>query len=134
VLDRAVVEVDFPTATHLEGATTPEDRIRRFVAVTFRFFERSSDWWRVFSGDPELPAVKAREHVYLEAFAGFHGAAFGELAGDRVMAAAVRAFVDYGPWHALGAAGLSLDESIDVVADALVNVARQRAGAQEGGR
>jgi AcrR family transcriptional regulator len=125
VLDRAVAEVEFPVPSQLAGAATLEDRIRRFVDVTFRFFDRSTDWWYVFAGDPEVPAVKARERAYWETFATFYGAAFGELAGDRRVGGAVRAFVDYGPLNALRAAGLTLDEAIDLVADALVHLARR---------
>ena len=133
VLDRAVEEVDYPTPEQLDGAVDAEDRIRRFVSVTFRFFDRSTDWWYVFAGDPQLPAVKARERAYWEVFARFHAAAFGELAGDRIVGAAVRAFVDYGPLNALRGAGLSLEEASDVVGDALVDIARQRRQAGEGG-
>ncbi|HET9852646.1 MAG TPA: TetR/AcrR family transcriptional regulator [Candidatus Limnocylindrales bacterium] len=133
VLDRAVEEVDFPVPGQLEGAATLEGRIRRFVDVTFRFFDRSTDWWYVFAGDPEVPAVKARERAYWETFATFYGAAFGELAKDRRVGGAVRAFVDYGPLNALRAAGLTLDEAIDLVADALVGLARQQAPTAEEG-
>jgi AcrR family transcriptional regulator len=133
VLDRAVKEVEFPVPSQLEGAATVEDRIRRFVDVTFRFFDRSSGWWYVFAGDPEVPAVKARERAYWETFAAFYCAAFGDLAGDRTIGGAVRAFVDYGPLNALRAAGLTLDEAIDVVAESLVDLAHRRARAAESG-
>lgn len=127
VLDRAVAEVEYPVPSQLEGATTLEERIRRFVDLTFRFFDRSTDWWYVFGGDPDVPAVKARERAYWETFSAFHDAAFGKLAGNRRIGGAVRAFVDYGPLNALRAAGLTLDEAIDLVADALVGLARQQA-------
>jgi AcrR family transcriptional regulator len=128
VLDRAAEEVRYPTEVDLEGAETPEARIRRFVDVTFRFFERSSDWWSVFAADREHPLISARERTYWEVAARFQAAAFGELAGDRIVGAAVRAFVDYGPLYAARAAGLSLEESIALVGDTLVDVARRRAG------
>ena len=126
VLDRAVVDVEYPMPADLAGTETVDDRIRRFVDVTFRFFERSGDWWFVFASDMELPALKARERHYWEVFARFQAAAFGELASDRIVAATVRAFVDYGPLSALRGAGLSLEEAIDVVGDALVGVAQRR--------
>jgi AcrR family transcriptional regulator len=133
VLDRAIEEIVYPSARDLEGATSVDDRIRRFVDVTYRFFDRSNDWWAVFGASTELPAIKRREVEYYASFGAFVGAAFGPLAGDRFVGAAIRAFVDYPPWNALREAGLSLDESIDVIADALVQVARKRLEAREGG-
>lgn len=133
VLDHAVEEIEYPTARDLDGATTLADRIRRFVDVTYRFFDRSQGWWYVFAADAELPALKRREAQYFEAFGQFVGAAFGELASDRIMAGAIRAFVDYPPWNALREAGLTIDESIEVIGDALVDVAHKRAPAGEGG-
>jgi AcrR family transcriptional regulator len=127
VLDRATDEVEFPVPSHLDGVGPAlEERIRAFVDITLRFFERGSDWWQVFANDLELPALVARQQVYWETFATFYAAAFGELAADRVMGAAVRAFVDYGPLHALRSGGLSLDEAIEVMTEALVAIARQR--------
>lgn len=129
VLDRAAEEVEIPGPSLLEGIDSPEDRIRRFVELSFQFFERGSDWWQIFYRELELPAVKARERQYYDTSAAFYGAAFGELAGDPKVAGAVRAFVDYAPLHALRAAGLTLEESIEVVADALVNLAQRQRGA-----
>lgn len=126
VLDRAVVEVEFPGERDLDGATTPDARVRRFVEVMYRFFERGIDWWQVFYADLQLPALQARQLRYNEIVAAFQAAALGSLADDRIVAAAVRAFVDYQPWYALKAAGLSLDESIELISDALSTVAQQR--------
>ena len=131
VLDRAAAEVHYPTEVDLEGAEGPEARIRRFVDVTFRFFERSSDWWSVFAADLEHPLIRAREQAYWEVAARFQAAAFGRLAEDRIVRAAVATLVNYWPWHTLRAAGLDLEEVIAFVGDALVDVARRRSG--EGG-
>ncbi len=125
VLDEAVAELAYPDERVLDGATTIPDRIGRFVDAMFRFFERSAAWWGVFKADLELPALKAREREYDAVVARFRGAAFGHLAEDRVMAAAVRSFVDYGPMYGLLGGGLSLDEAIEVVTWALVKVAEQ---------
>jgi AcrR family transcriptional regulator len=133
VLDRAIDELEYPNASHLDGATTLEERVGRFVDVTYRFFDRSTDWWSVFQRDTDLPAVKDRERAYYEVFGEFMAAAFGSLASDRIVVAAVKAFVDYPAWNALREGGLSIEESIAVVADALVNVAHKRAAASEAG-
>jgi AcrR family transcriptional regulator len=130
VLDQAADEVEIPGPGQLAGAESLEERIRRFVDLNFRFFERGSDWWRIFYHELELPAVKARERQYYETSAAFYAAAFREVAADPKVAGAVRAFVDYGPLNALRAAGLTLEESIDVVADALANLALTRASAE----
>ena len=129
VLDRAVLEVEFPSERDLAGATTPDARVRRFVEVMYRFFERGTDWWQVFYADLQMPAVQAREQRYYEIAARFQAAAFGSLADDRIVVGAVKAFVDYQPWYALKAAGLTLGESIDLIGDALSNVAQQRRAA-----
>jgi AcrR family transcriptional regulator len=126
VLDEAVADVRFPDARVLQGATTDEARIRQFVDGMFRFFERSAAWWSIFVADRELPPVRAREQVYLDEVARLRVATFGELADDVVVGAAVGAFVDYGPFYALLGAGLSLDQAIAVVGDALVAVIDRR--------
>jgi len=128
VLDEAVADVQFPDARVLEGATSDEARIRQFVDGMFRFFQRSEAWWYVFAADIDMPAVKARERAYWDEIGRLQLATFGELAADPVVAAAVRAFVNYGPFHELRGAGLSLDEAIGVVGDALVAVVQRRRG------
>lgn len=134
VLDRAVEEVGYPSERDLAGAATPEERIQRFVDVMFRFFDRSTDWWYVFAADVELPAVKARERAYWEVAARFQTAAFGPLATDPHVSAAVRAFVDYGPLNALRAAGLTLEQAILLVGQVLIDVARRRSSKEGGSR
>jgi AcrR family transcriptional regulator len=132
VLDRAAEEVNYPTERDLAGAATPEDRIRRFVDTMFRFFERSVDWWAVFAADIEVPAIRARERAYWEEAGRFQAAAFGSLAGEPYVAAAVRAFVDYAPLNSLRSAGLTLEQAIELVGDVLIDVVRRRANAEGG--
>jgi hypothetical protein len=86
----------------------------------------------VFGSYTDLPQLKAREEAYWELISRFHAAAFGPLAGDRVVSAAVRAWVDYWPRNALLAGGLTVDEAIDLVAGALIDLVRRRAGAGGG--
>jgi AcrR family transcriptional regulator len=126
LLDEAVADVRFPDARVLEGATTEEARIRQFVDGMLGFFARSQEWWYVFAADTDLPAVKARERAYWDEIGRLQAETFGDLAEDRVVGAAVRAFVNYGPFHELRGAGLSLDEAIGVVGEALVAVVQRR--------
>jgi AcrR family transcriptional regulator len=130
VLDRAVEDIEYPDERDFAEATTADARIRRFVDVMYRFFERGTDWWQIFYADLQLPALQERERQYYEIAARVQAAAFGDIADDRIVAAAVRTFVDYGPWHALKSAGLTLDESIEVIGDALVDIARRRRDAR----
>ena len=135
LLDEAAAEIRLPDAHLLEGATTDEARVRQFVAGMFRFFERSAEWWSVFRADMDLPALEARERAYRDAVVRLESATFGDLATDAVVGAAARAFVDYGPMYALLGGGLSLDEAIDAVGDALVAVVdRRRKGRTRGGK
>ena len=132
VLKRAGEEIHYPSEADLEGTTGPDERIRRYVDVMYRFMEGVTDWWYVFAADMDHPTLKARERAYWEIAARFFAAAFGDLAGDKVVGAAVRALVDWQPVNALRGAGMSLDESIRLVGDMLVDVARRRR--EEGGK
>lgn len=126
VLEEAIAEIAVPDARALGAAGTTKARIHIFVREMFEFFERSSGWWQVFAADLQLPAVRAREAEYQESARRFQAAALGPLADDRVVNAALRAFVDYAPLHGLRSAGLDLDEAADVVADAIVGLIEMR--------
>ncbi len=134
VLDRATEQVEYPDPAQLSGAASAEARIRSFVDLSFRFFDRSSDWWSVFADDLDLPALKARERDYSQRAARFYEAAFGSIAADPSVAGAVRAFVDFGPLNALRSTGLTLDQAIDLVGDVLIGVVRRRTGEEGGSR
>jgi AcrR family transcriptional regulator len=127
VLDEAVAKVRYPDEQLQDGAASESERIRRYVDAMFRFYVRSEEAWPVFSRDLDLPILKAREAEYYAIVGRLYAATFLDLAQDRIVAAATRAYVNYAPLHDLRAAGLSLDEAIDVVADSLIAlVARRR--------
>jgi AcrR family transcriptional regulator len=131
VLEEIVAGLEYPDARVQEGAGTEDERIRRFVDAMFRFFVRSEAAWPVFSRDMDHPVLKAREAEFYAVIRHLHAATFDDLAGDRYVAAAARAYVNYGPLHDLQAAGLSLDEAIEVVAESLMALARERRRAIE---
>jgi AcrR family transcriptional regulator len=134
ILEEAAAETALPDVRDVEGAANEADRIHRFVDATLRFFDRSAAWWPVFAADMGHPAVRAREQAYLDVMGRLHVAAFTDLAADRIVAAAVRAFVNYAPFNDLRAGGLSLDEVIDLVAEVLTGiVTRRREAVQLGG-
>lgn len=130
VLDDIIADIRYPDEHLVDGVTEPPERVRRYVDAMFRFFERSEYAWLVFRADLGLPALKQREAEYYAVLGRLYAAAFAPLSADRVVAAAARAFVGYAPLHELRAAGLSLDEAIEVVADSLIAlVGRQSAAA-----
>ena len=122
VLDAVVTGLQYPDERILDGARDLGERVRRYVDAMFRFFVRSEDDWPAFSRDLDLPILKRREAEYAEVVARLYRAAFGAVAEDRSVAAAARAYVNYGPLYDLRAAGLSLDESIAIVGDSLVSI------------
>lgn len=126
VLDTIVDELVYPDERVLDGAETEAARIRRYVDAMFRFYHRSEAWWFVFAPDAELPAMKARERDYFEVVGRLFSATFGPMATDRIVGAAARAYVSFMPLNDLRAAGLSLDEAIEVVADTLVALVERR--------
>jgi AcrR family transcriptional regulator len=127
VLDEIVAKIRYPDEQLQEGAESESERIRRYVDAMFRFYVRGEEDWPAFSRDLDLPILKAREAHYYAIVARLYAATFLDLAEDRIVGAATRAYVNFAPLHDLRAAGLSLDEAIDVVADTLIDlVARRR--------
>jgi AcrR family transcriptional regulator len=127
VLDEIVAKIRYPDEELQEGAESESERIRRYVDAMFRFYVRSEEDWPAFSRDLDLPVVKAREAEYYAIVGRLYAVTFLDLASDRIVGAATRAYVNYAPLNDLRAAGLSLDEAINVVADTLMDlVARRR--------
>ncbi len=128
VLDEIVTGLEYPDETIQDGIGDEQERIRRYVDAMFRFFVRSEDSWPAFSRDMDHPVLKAREADYYAIVARLFAATFTDLAGDRVVGAATRAYVNYAPLNELRAAGLPLDEAIDVVARSLIDLVDRRRG------
>jgi AcrR family transcriptional regulator len=126
VLDEIVSGLSYPDERVQEGARTEAERIRRYVDAMYRFFVRSEADWPAFARDMDHPVLKAREAEYYGVVGRLHAGTFGDLAGDRYVLAAARAYVNYMPLHDLRAAGLSLDEAIDVVAETLIALVDRR--------
>ena len=126
VLDETVAKIQYPDEHLQEGAASETERIRRYVDAMFRFYVRSEEAWPAFSRDLDLPVLKAREAEYYAIVGRLYAATFLDLAQDRLVGAATRAYVNYAPLHDLRAAGLSLDEAIDVVANSLIAIVARR--------
>ena len=124
VLDRIIEDIVYPDEHVQDGASSLPERIRRYVDAMFRFFVRSEGDWPAFSRDLDLPLLRQREAEYYAVIARLYAATYRELARDRYVAAATRAYVNYAPFNDLRDAGLSLDESIDLVGSTLIAVAQ----------
>jgi AcrR family transcriptional regulator len=126
VLDDITTELEWPDERIHDGADSEQERIRRYVDSMFRFFVRSEADWPAMARDLDHPILQKRAGEYYAAAARFYEVTFLDLAADRVVAAAARAYVNYGPLYDLRAAGLSLEESVEVVGSSLIELARQR--------
>jgi AcrR family transcriptional regulator len=133
VLDRVVTWLEYVDERIQEGAVDERERIYRYVDAMFRFFVRSASIWPAVSRDLDHPILRERESQYYAVIARLHAATFGDLAGDRVIGAATRAFVNYAPYYDLRGAGLSLEEAVDIVARSLITLAEGQRTRQEGG-
>jgi AcrR family transcriptional regulator len=131
VLDHALASLDLPDARVLDGVADPAERGRQFVAAMFRFYDRTSDWWRVFAGErnelPANPALAAATSRYEAAIGQFLAAALGPLAADRITAVTVGTLIAPTTYYPLLGAGLSVDETIAVVGDLVAGLITGRA-------
>jgi AcrR family transcriptional regulator len=126
VLDEVVPGLEYPDERLQDGATDDRQRIRRYVDAMFRFFVRSEIYWPALRRDMDHPILKARAAEYYAVIGRLYAVTFGELATDRIVSAAARAYVNYAPLNDLRAAGLTLDQTIEVVSDSLIALAAQR--------
>ena len=138
VLDDMATTLELPDERVQDGAASEPDRIRRYVDAMFRFYVRSEAIWPAVRGDLDHPLLQAREADYYRIVGRLYSATFGDLAGDRILGAAVRAYVNYAPLHDLRAASLTLDEAIELVAESLIDLVDRRrkaiSGSSSGGR
>jgi AcrR family transcriptional regulator len=127
VIDEVVGLVDVPDERVLDGATTVEDRVRRFAGAMLEFYDRTAAWWTVVEPIREMPSMQAREQAFMDGLGRFQATAFGPYARDRLVMAAAHAFVHWEVVGTMRAAGASLQEVIDTVGDALIQVMRRQA-------
>jgi AcrR family transcriptional regulator len=126
VIDEVLRTLEVPDERALDGATSDEDRIRRFLDAWLRFYDRSGEWWTVFADErhtlPAIPALKAKEAQFWANLARLQGAALGSLAADRVFAAVFTGMMQSDLLFTLRNAGLSLDEAIELTTEMLLGV------------
>jgi AcrR family transcriptional regulator len=133
VMDEVVGLIRMPDERTLQGLSTPEARIRRYVAEMLAFYERSNDWWPVVEPVLQLPVMQMREQAYMVALGRFQAAAFGPLSSNRLVMAAANGFVHWAVLGTMRAAGASLEEVIEAVGDAIVLVVNRSEGRGRGG-
>jgi TetR/AcrR family transcriptional regulator, cholesterol catabolism regulator len=126
VIDEVLSTLEVPDELVLDGASSDEERIRRFLDAWLRFYDRSGEWWTVFADErhtlPAIPTLQAREQQFWENLARLQVAAVGSLAADRVFAATFAGFMQSTLLFTLRNAGLSLDEAIEVTTEMLLGV------------
>jgi AcrR family transcriptional regulator len=126
VLDDITTELEWPDERIQDGVESEPERIRRYVDAMFRFFVRSEEDWPAFARDMDHPSLQKRAAEYYAIAARCFEATFRDLASDRVVGAAARAYVNYGPLNDFREAGLNLEETIEVVGSSLIEIARER--------
>ena len=126
VLDHALASLEVPDGRVLDGVTDPPARGRRFVEEMFRFYDRTSDWWRVLAGDrnelPSNPAIREATAQFESLVGAFLVAALGPLAADRVLTITVGTLVGPTTLYPLLGAGLTMAEATDVVGDLVASL------------
>ena len=125
VVEAALAAVDTPGPGVLEGASTLEERARRYAETMLRFYDRTADWWRVFAGErnelPDLPAIRAAEQRFWSSIGGLQAAALGSLAGDRAVQAASALLIAPHTLGTLMDAGLGVEAAIELATDLFVD-------------
>lgn len=122
VLDHVLATVDLPDERVLTEGAPRDQRIREFVRAMGLFYERSNSWWEVFRADMERPVLKAREQEFWASFGRLYGAALGAAAEDRLASTTVGALLHPWMYGQLRFAGLSVEETIEVIADLVVDL------------
>ena len=95
-------------------------RVERLVREMFEFYERSRPWFDIFRAELDVdPALREGEAGYWQAIGQLYGRVFaGGLEDDRVRGA-VFGLTAPSTFVALRDAGLSVDDSAELIADAL---------------
>ena len=127
VLDDVIARLELPDARVLEGATDADDRVRRFVEATCRFYERSSPWWQTFGqGFEDHPVYKEKEAAFWASFHGLATEALGPAMADRITATTVGMLLHPWSFGQLRWTNLTVEESIEVLTDLMLHALRGR--------
>jgi AcrR family transcriptional regulator len=123
VVERVRVDVQVPDSTIFVGARSLTGRLRILTRSMYAFYGRTTHWFDLLGAElDEVPALaraqasfwRSIHHLYEEALAGSE---------DDLLAKTTAGLVHPSTFGALQAAGLSVDESAEVVADFLAHQA-----------
>jgi AcrR family transcriptional regulator len=108
-----------PTPEILQGIGNTAERVRRFVAVWFAFYEQTAPWQRWYRDTPDLlPVVRQT----LERRMAWRQAQIREALSPKASPEAVRmvmALTEFGVWRSLAAVGLSSEAAAEEISDVL---------------
>jgi AcrR family transcriptional regulator len=123
VVERILVDIRVPDSTIFVGARTVTARLRILTGSIFEFYERTTRWVDLLGVElVEVPALARAQaafwhsihHLYEEALGGSE---------DHLLAKTTAGLLHPATFGALKAAGMSVDESAEVVADFLAHQA-----------
>ena len=130
VLEQAVADVRFPDRSMFDGATSDEERLRRYVDAIVRFNDRSGDWWQVFSRDiGRLPVLIEAESRFWAIVGDLQAMALGPVSADPRIGRAVGALLFPNTLWSFRHAGFDLDGTIEVLGDLVVALVSMRPAA-----
>ncbi|MFD0360011.1 TetR/AcrR family transcriptional regulator [Nocardia sp. GCM10030253] len=126
VIERLLGELNIPDRTVFAGAETLPERVRALTAAMFGFYERTYRWFYLLGAElADVPAVARADAEFRQAMRVLYADA---LTGndDDLLARTTAGLVHPATLSALTEAGLSVDEAVEVVADAIVQRAARR--------
>ena len=126
VVERLMIGIRVPDRSIFTGSPSLDGRIRNLTAAMFGFFERTQRWFDLLGAElTEIPALARAQADYWRAVQGLFAEA---LAGnqDEVLAKTTAGLVHPATFSTLRAAGLSVQEVTDIVADSITQQAKKR--------
>lgn len=112
-----------------ERGLTP--RVRRLVREMFAFYDRSAPWFEVFRGELGVdPALREGEAAFWQSIRDLYDRAFDAALTDPRVRGTVFGLTSPATVSALRQSGLSLDQTIDLVADTLIRTLQDWEGEQ----
>lgn len=107
-------------------------RVRRLVREMFDFYDRSTPWFEIFRAELGVdPALREGAASFWQAIRDLYARVFGVALDDRRVRGAAFGLTHPATLTALREAGLSLDESVDLIANSLISTLRDGAEAED---
>jgi len=109
-----------PGPAIFDGCTTAGSRLRRLTVALFQLYDRSEPWFASLRSEMDsVPALRKRERRFWADTDRLYAAALGPLRRRRRLLATVVGLTNPATFGALRQAGLSTEESAEVVGDLL---------------